>query len=50
MEPGVRAVADPEDWVIALCQADVRRVFSQVKAADPRRYSRAQDLWQAYSQ
>ena len=36
--PGVRAVTDPEDWVISLSEADLRKVFKQVnirKAAGP---------------
>lgn len=38
IDPDVRAVTDPEDWVISLSEADVRRVFNQVntlKSAGP---------------
>lgn len=38
IKPAVRAVTDPEDWVISLSEADVRRVFNQVntcKAGSP---------------
>jgi hypothetical protein len=38
IEPRVRAVTDPEDWVILLSKADVKKVFNQVntlKAVGP---------------
>ena len=60
IEPGVRAVTDPEDWLNSLSKADVRRVFI-IRSTPARPWAPptvfqgvfsepAQNFWQAYSQ